>query len=103
LLGEAKFIDLRGGWMTWDDTEPESQPRRARLEAYSLHSGKRIEWRLPHLPIPTSEIEPLPEEFAAGWSAHTATMVFWLPPKNLETHCVEICYVETSDVYAAHL
>jgi hypothetical protein len=85
-----------------DDTRTE-EPKRARLEAYNLRSGKRIEWRLPHLPVPTSEIEPVPEEFAAGWSTHTATIVFWLPPTNLETHCVEICSVETSAVYAAHL
>jgi hypothetical protein len=101
LLGAANFLDLRDRWITWDDTRAE-EPKRARLEAYNLRSGQRIEWRLPHLPVPTSEITPLPEEFAAGWSTHTAAMVFWLPPTNLETHC-EDCSVETSDVYAAQL
>jgi len=101
-LGAAQFIDLRDGWLTWDDTRTE-EPERARLEAYSLRSGERIEWRLPRLPVPTSELVPLPNEFAAGWSTHTAAMVFWLPPRSLGTHCVEICSVETSSVYAARL
>jgi hypothetical protein len=106
-LGRAWYLDPRGGLLTWDTAEPdasdlgeEGQGRSVgRLEAV-LTGGRRREWRLPRLPIPTPEGTLAHPRYAtAGFSTHTRAMVFWLPVRTLS--CDELCDTATEDVYGA--
>jgi hypothetical protein len=102
-LGGPGNFSFGGGLLTWDNglnPTVSGFPRQARtLTSYRVNNGKRRSWTLPRVAVPGREAPTPPEPY--GYSAHTASTVFWVAPRALEYVGVATVVVTRAAVYAA--